>query len=276
MLPESIQELASIVRVIADRELPPRFCAASTTRKPDGSLLTEADLVMQDALAEALTQRWPGIDVLGEEMDEATQQRALQHEDTGVWCIDPLDGTNNFAAGVPYYAVSVALLRKQVVEAGVVYDPSRQECFAAARGQGAWLNDRRLERQPPRAPLSRGLALVDLKRLPHGLARRLAAEPPYTSQRSFGAVALDWCWLAAGRCHVYLHGQQKLWDYAAGCLILQEAGGHAVTLEGDPVFVPSLRPRSTAAALDPDIFRQWIDWLGIGCKVAARQSRTPR
>ncbi|UCE77444.1 MAG: inositol monophosphatase, partial [Gammaproteobacteria bacterium] len=80
----------------------------------------------------------------------------------------------------------------------------------------------------------------------------------------FGAVALDWCWLAAGRCHVYLHGQQKLWDYAAGCLILQEAGGQAVTLEGDPVFVPSLTPRSAAAALDPDIFRQWIDWLRIG------------
>jgi len=264
MLPESIQELASIVRVIADRELPPRFAAASTTRKPDGSLLTEADLVMQEALAEALTQRWPDIDVLGEEMEEATQQRALQHEDTGVWCIDPLDGTNNFAAGVPYYAVSVALLRKHAIEAGVVYDPSRQECFAAARGHGAWLNGKRLEQRPPRAPLSRGLALVDLKRLPQRLASRLAAEPPYNSQRSFGAVALDWCWLAAGRCHVYLHGQQKLWDYAAGCLILQEAGGQAVTLEGDPVFVPSLTPRSAAAALDPDIFRQWIDWLRIG------------
>lgn len=273
MLPESLQELASIVRVIADRELPPRFAAASTTRKPDGSLLTEADLVMQEALAEALTQRWPDIEVLGEEMEEATQQRALQHEDTGVWCIDPLDGTNNFAAGVPYYAVSVALLRKHAIEAGVVYDPSRQECFAAARGHGAWLNGKRLEQRPPRAPLSRGLALVDLKRLPQRLASRLAAEPPYNSQRSFGAVALDWCWLAAGRCHVYLHGQQKLWDYAAGCLILQEAGGQAVTLEGDPVFVPSLTPRSAAAALDPAIFRQWIDWLRIGSGVPAQQSR---
>ena len=273
MLSESLQELASIVRGIADRELPPRFSAATTTRKPDGSLLTEADLIMQDALVEALTQRWPAIDVLGEEMDETTQQRALQHEDTGVWCIDPLDGTNNFAAGVPYYAVSVALLRKQVIEAGVVYDPSRGECFTAARGQGAWLNGRRLEQRPPRAPLSRGLALVDLKRLPRGLASRLASEPPYTSQRSFGAVALDWCWLAAGRCHVYLHGQQKLWDYAAGCLILQEAGGQAVTLAGDPVFAPSLEPRSAAAALDPDIFRQWIAWLDIGPGVTTQHSR---
>ena len=262
-----------MVRVIADRELPPRFSAATMTRKPDGSMLTEADLIMQDALVEALTQRWPAIDVLGEEMDETTQQRALQHEDTGVWCIDPLDGTNNFAAGVPYYAVSVALLRKQVIEAGVVYDPSRRECFTAARGHGAWLNDRRLEQRRPHAPLSHGLALVDLKRLPPDLAGRLASAPPYTSQRSFGAVALDWCWLAAGRCHVYLHGQQKLWDYAAGCLILQEAGGQALTLEGNPVFVPSLEPRSAAAALDPDIFRQWIGWLSIGSSGTAQQPR---
>jgi len=276
MLAESVQELASIVRAIADRELPARFCAASATRKADGSLLTEADLVMQDALAETLGQRWPDIAVLGEEMDAGTQRRALQHCDSGVWCIDPLDGTSNFTVGVPYYAVSVALLRKNIVEAGVVYDPSRQECFTAARGQGAWLNGRRLEPRPARTPLSRGLALVDLKRLPRKLASRLAADPPYKSQRSFGAVALDWCWLSAGRCQVYLHGQQKLWDYAAGCLILQEAGGHAVTLEGDPVFVPSLAPRSTAAALDGEIFRQWIDWLGVPGAGSVRQSGAPR
>ncbi len=263
MPPESVQELSTLVRAIADRELPSRFCSGCGTRKPDGSLLTEADLVMQDALAETLTARWPGIDVLGEEMDEAVQQGALQHADSGVWCIDPLDGTSNFAVGVPYYAVSVALLRKGVIELGVVYDPSRQECFAAANRQGAWLNERPLQRRQLRAPLSRGLALVDLKRLPRSLASRLAANPPYKSQRSFGAVALDWCWLAAGRCHVYLHGQQKLWDYAAGCLILQEAGGKAVTLQGEPVFVARLEPRSAAAALDPDIFQQWIDWLGI-------------
>ncbi len=113
------------------------------------------------------------------------------------------------------------------------------------------------------APLSEGVALIDLKRLPRALAARLASDPPYQSQRSFGAVALDWCWLAAGRCHVYLHGQQKLWDYAAGCLILQEAGGQAVTLEGEAVFATTLEPRSAAAALDPEVFRQWTAWLGI-------------
>jgi len=263
MFPEPINELARIVREVADRELPARFGCHSGSRKTDGSLVTEADLVMQSALAETLQRRWPDIDILGEEMDVPAQRKALQQSGTGVWCIDPLDGTSNFSIGVPYYAVSIALLRNNQIEMGVVYDPSRRECFAAVRAQGAWLNGRRLQGQQLPTPLAEGMALIDLKRLSGELASRLAANPPYKSQRSFGAVALDWCWLAAGRCHVYLHGQQKLWDYAAGSLILLEAGGSAVTLEGGPVFSPTLQPRSSVAALDPAIFTQWTEWLQI-------------
>ena len=263
MFPEPINELARIVREVADRELPARFGCHSGSRKTDGSLVTEADLVMQSALVETLQRRWPDIDILGEEMDVTAQQKALQQSGTGVWCIDPLDGTSNFSIGVPYYAVSIALLHNNRIEMGVVYDPSRRECFAAVRAQGAWLNGRRLQGQQLSTPLAEGMALIDLKRLSGELASRLAANPPYKSQRSFGAVALDWCWLAAGRCHVYLHGQQKLWDYAAGSLILLEAGGSAVTLEGGPVFSPTLQPRSSVAALDPAIFTQWTEWLQI-------------
>ncbi len=263
VLPGSVNEPANMICEIADRELPSRFSCHSGTRKPDGSLVTEADIVMQSALTRALQQRWPDIEVLGEEMPDDQQQSALAHQDTGVWCIDPVDGTSNFSIGVPYYAVSVALLYRGRVEMGIVYDPSRKECFTAARGKGAWLNGQRLTAHGPAVPLAEGVALIDLKRLPGKLASRLAAEPPYKSQRSFGAVALDWCWLAAGRCHVYLHGQQKLWDYAAGSLVLQESGGMAVTLEGQPVFTPGLEPRSAAAALDPEIFHAWRTWLEI-------------
>jgi myo-inositol-1(or 4)-monophosphatase len=264
MIPESLQQLATLVKEIANRELPSRFNCQCGERKADGSLVTEADLVVQAGLNEALHQRWPDIALLGEEMTEEEQRKALAAVDSGVWCIDPLDGTSNFAVGVPYYAVSVALVKGSRVEMGVVYDPSRLECFAATRGQGAWLNGQRLKQQSPPAPLSQGVALIDLKRLPAELASRLAAKPPYKSQRSFGAVALDWCWLAAGRCHVYLHGRQKLWDYAAGSLILSETGGQAVTLSGEPVFSPTLEPRSAAAALDKSIFNEWKKWLSIG------------
>ena len=266
MIPQNLSRLARLIREIADRELPQRFCCHSGSRKSDGSLVTEADVIMQDALAQALSAQWPNIDLLGEEMTAEEQQRALQHSDSGVWCVDPVDGTSNFSAGVPYYAVSVGLIRNGQVEIGVVYDPSRKECFSAARGEGAWLNDTRLQAHYLPTPLSDGMALIDLKRLESALASRLAADPPYKSQRSFGAVALDWCWLAAGRCHVYLHGKQKLWDYAAGSLVLEEAGGSAVTLEGEPVFQATLEPRSAAAALDPEVFKQWVEWLGITCR----------
>jgi len=263
MLPQPLQQLSSLVIRIADHELPSRFHCRRGEQKSDGSLVTEADLVMQEALARALQKQWPGIAVLGEEMTANDQQAALQHTADGVWCIDPLDGTSNFAVGVPYYAVSVALLKDGLPRMAVVYDPERKECFSAAHGQGAWLNEERLIDCQPATPLAEGVALIDLKRLPAPLACRLAAEPPYKSQRSFGAVALDWCWLAAGRCHVYLHGRQKLWDYAAGYLILQEAGGQAVTLDGESVFTPTLEPRSAVAALDPTLFEPWTAWLDI-------------
>jgi myo-inositol-1(or 4)-monophosphatase len=263
MLPHALQELSGLVTDIADRELPPRFNCRRGERKSDGSLVTEADLVMQEELAGALRRQWPDTAVLGEEMSADEQLAALQRTVDGVWCIDPLDGTSNFAAGVPCYAVSVALVRQGEPRLAVVYDPNRKECFAASPGQGAWLNGERLGACRLATPLREAMALIDLKRLPAALASRLAAAPPYKSQRNFGSVALEWCWLAAGRCHVYLHGRQQLWDYAAGCLILTEAGGRAVTLAGEPVFAPTLDPRSAAAALDSALFEEWKTWLNI-------------
>ena len=263
MQPQPLVRLASLVRQVADNELPEHFGCGTGTRKADGSLVTIFDRRVQDVLAVALGEEWPDYALLGEEMEATAQQQALARRGQGVWCIDPLDGTTNYAAGVPYYAVSVALLRGEWVELGVVYDPVRRECFSAARGRGAWCNAEPLYSAGGGEALSQSVALIDFKRLTPALARRLATEPPYKSQRSFGAVALDWCWLAAGRCDIYLHGRQKLWDFAAGCLILEEAGGRAVTLEGEAVYRPRLAGRSAAAALDPGLFRQWVEWLGI-------------
>src|SRR5690606_37453944 len=93
------------------------------------------------------------------------------------------------------------------------------------------------------------------------LARELGACPPYGSQRNFGACSLEWCWLAAARFHIYLHGGQKLWDYAAGSLVLKEAGAPAATLTGEEVFALDLAPRSVVAAIDPETFAKWQKWL---------------
>lgn len=254
-------ELEQVIRDAAVQELVPRFNRVGQLLKSDGSIVTEADIAMQQRLLVALHQRWPTIPLLGEEMTPEEQQQLLDHNDEGLCLLDPLDGTSNFAAGIPYFCVSLALLRKGAVELALIYDPLRDECFSAEKGKGAWLNGESLQAPTAMRPLQQGIALIDLKRLTPKLAARVVSQPPYSSQRNLGSGALDWCYVATGRVDVYLHGGQKLWDYAAGQLILSEAGGHSSTLQGEDVQVNALIPRSVVAAADEENFRHWLDFL---------------
>jgi myo-inositol-1(or 4)-monophosphatase len=260
-MPHELAGLADLVRAAARAELGPRAAPAPARAKADGSLVTPADEAMQRRLVAALGERWPGLPVLGEEMGLAEQERALAAASRGLWVVDPIDGTSNYAAGLPYYAVSVALLREGSADLGVVHDPTRDETFAARAGGGVFLNGVPLAAPPPPPPLASALAAVDFKRLGPALATRLATAPPYGSQRSFGSVALDWCWLACGRVHLYLHGRQRLWDYAASELFFRECGGRSCTLDGEPVARPDLSPRSALAALDGRLFEAWRTWI---------------
>lgn len=261
----NLDSLISLVRTAAREELLPRFNNVDSEFKADGSFLTEADLAMQTRLTNELQQQWPQILMLAEEMD-TQEQDVLLHNGKPLWILDPLDGTSNYAAGIPFFSVSLALIEAGELQLGVVYDPVRDECFSAQRGQGSRLNGRSLAPVETGLSLKQSTGLIDFKRLSPQLATRLAVEIPYSSQRSFGSVALDWCWIATGRCHVYLHGKQNLWDYAAGALILSEAGGQSCTLEGEVVFNHGLAPRSAVAALDGNLFSAWCDWLGIAGK----------
>jgi myo-inositol-1(or 4)-monophosphatase len=255
MLPD-IDELAALVKAIAREEILPRFNHAQGRLKADGSIVTEVDFAMQRRLAETLGQRYPGIALLGEEMDEP-QQEALLAKGGRLWCLDPVDGTSNFVAGMPFFCVSLALLVEGASALGLIYDPVRDECYKAVRGQGARLNGAELKCRVPDLPLKRCMAVVDFKRLDPVLATRLALKPPYSAQRYLGSGALEWCWLAAGRFQAYLHGGQKLWDYAAGALILAEAGGTAATIRGEPITTSSLAPLSVMAACDARLFAEW-------------------
>lgn len=254
--------LRQLMRTCAQEELLPRFADVGRQIKRDGSIVTEADHAMQDRVQKELASHWPEYDFLGEEMPGRKHAALTTGGRQGLWVLDPLDGTSNFAAGVSFFSVSLALLIDGRPELGLVYDPIRDECFVAQRGRGSWLNGLSMGTQVPvHLPLARTIAVVDFKRLDPALAAKLGAEPPYGSQRNFGSSALDWCWLADGRFHVYLHGGQKLWDYAAGILILTEAGGHAVTIGGEAVFTSGLTPRSVVAARDPELFQTWKAWV---------------
>jgi myo-inositol-1(or 4)-monophosphatase len=254
------QQLQHIVRDVARTTLLPLFNNVNREYKKDGSIITVADKAMQQALTERLALLCPDVLLLGEEMS-ADRQQALLDSGQPLWCLDPVDGTSNFAAGLPFFSVSLALIEAGQVITGVVLDPIRDECFSAVRGEGAWLNDAPLVTEETGLSLKRSIAFVDFKRLPSALSTQLVSHRPYGSQRNLGSIALELCWLAAGRGHVYLHGQQHIWDYAAGDLILAEAGGYAATLDGDTPFKPTLQPRSTYAAVDRALFEQWQNTL---------------
>jgi len=115
--------------------------------------------------------------------------------------------------------------------------------------------------------LTNCIANVDYKRLVGELAARLARSPPYRSQRNLGASVLEWCWLAAGRFQLYLHGGQKLWDFSAGYLILLESGGAATSLSGQSLDCSKLRKRSVVAAVNADLLALWVDWINANSSV---------
>ena len=257
---EQARSLTQLVREMAHEIILPRYLRATRERKADGSVLTEADLASQAALV----ARLPGLipaPVLGEEMSAGEQGRVWHQGTHGLWVIDPIDGTTNFANGIPFFGVAVAYLVGHKTQLGVVYNPVTDEAFYAGRGAGAWLNDVPLPLRSPTTQLRDAVAGVDFKRISHHLGDELAVRPPYYSQRNFGSSALEWCYVAAGRLDVYIHGGQMLWDYAAGRLILEEAGGRMCTLKKDDFDADDLWKRSVIAAVDPQLFAAWRDWI---------------
>ncbi len=257
---ELLPRVEAIVRDVAREEIMPRFLQVVREHKSDGSVLTAADVAAQHYLAEALAGL-ADLPTIGEEMPEDEQQAALAAGDDGLWCFDPIDGSTNFLVGLPYFAVSVALMRRGRAVLGVTYAPIADEMFSATLGGGATLNGEALPLRAPEPRLDKSLALVDLKRLSQPLAAALAARCPYYSQRNFGASVLEWCYLAAGRADLLLHGGQLLWDYAAGSLILREAGGAVASLDCDDFDEAPAWRRSVVAALDPTVQASWADWV---------------
>jgi myo-inositol-1(or 4)-monophosphatase len=255
-----LEAVVATVKAVAQREILPRYLKVARQRKADGSLFTEADVVTQEVLSRELCEIFPGP-VVGEEMTEQEQHDRWREGEAGLWCMDPIDGTSNFVNGLPYFAVSVALMREGRSVLGVVYNPVADEMFYAEQGRGAYLNGEKLPIKEYVPPLRSAIANVDLKRLSRKLAEGICTARPFASQRNYGSCSLEWCYVAAGRFDLYLHGGQKLWDYAAGSLILEEAGGHMCGFDQDDFWAEPIWQRSAIAALDPGLFIQWRDWV---------------
>lgn len=264
--------LTALLREVAREEIKPRFRRAKTSAKADGSLVTEADVAVQQRLQAVFAERYPEIPLLGEEMAREEQMRLASDKETAFWCLDPLDGTSNYACGFPGFAISLALVRNGRAELAAILDPVRDECFTAAIGAGATVNGRPLAPYAPGGELGDCLAVVDFKRLPPERAAALFRPGSFRSQRNLGAVALEWCWIAAGRFQLYLHGGQKLWDYAAGRLIADEAGVVSALFspEGtDPVHGIGLDKRVAVAAATRELYEAWLRFIDLPLKPAS-------
>lgn len=212
----------------------------SFSEKGPSDLVTEADVAAQQVIYDYLHPRFPGHGFLGEE-NLFQEAGASGYR----WVIDPLDGTSNYVHRFPYYAVSIGLELHGVLVAGVIYDPTRDELFSASQGRGAYLNGQPLRTSrfdklnqamviasfPPRvAPTSVPIQRF-LKALPHA----------QTIHRS-GSAALNLAYIAAGRLDAFWSSSLRPWDMAAGCLIVQEAGGRVTRMDGSSldIQVPDL------------------------------------
>ncbi len=257
-----LQHLEQRIPELATPLLERHFRHTVATTKADGSIVTEADREMQRSLGDELQTLLPEARMLGEEMNAREQQEVI---DSGqaYWCLDPLDGTNNFHHGMPLFSVSLALIRERRLEVALVFDPVRRELFSARRGGGLRIDRQAAQRPMQPDALENCLAFVDFKRLQQGLKARLLDGMPFKSQRNIGSCALEWAWLAAGRCQLLLHGGEKFWDYAAGVLLLQEAGGASRSADGAAIFNHSLDNRPCIAASEPALLNPWYDYLYV-------------
>lgn len=205
----------------------------TVSEKGPADLVTEADIASQQAIVDVISARYPDHGFLGEE-DLTRSSGASDCR----WVIDPLDGTSNYVHRFPYYCVSIALQCRGELLAGVVYDPTRDELFAATRGGGATLNGRPLV---PSVFSSLGQAMV-IASFPPGVQadslpiRRFMTVLPHaqTVHRS-GSAALNLAYVAAGRLDGYWSASLKPWDMAAGALLVMEAGGQVTRMGGQPL-----------------------------------------
>jgi myo-inositol-1(or 4)-monophosphatase len=242
--------------------------------KGRADFVTTADLESEKTLKDLLLRAHPGRGMITE---ESPPIRGTRGTDSDRYIVDPLDGTSNFVHGVPHFAVSLALEKGGRVSHGVVYDPVKQETFAAERGHGAWLNGSRL-RVADDPDLSRALVATGI---PHASAR--ARHGRYLPMlegvmkqaagiRRLGAAALDLAYVAAGRFVVHFEFGLSPWDIAAGALLVEEAGGTVTDTAGGQTFLASGNVLATNGRLHP----RMLAILGRATKRSAAPRRTAR
>jgi myo-inositol-1(or 4)-monophosphatase len=196
-------------------------------------LVTEADVAVETMFRKMIGERFPDHTILAEEFGEDAATRGASH----CWVFDPIDGTNNYAHGLPIFCSSLALEIDGRGEIGAIYDPTRKELFVAERGGGAFLNGRPIHVSGAatlvESMLVTGFPYDIHKRIPEivGLFGDFVGRA--RAVRRLGSAALDLCYVAAGRMDGFWEQDLKPWDIAAGTIIVEEAGGRVTDFAGE-------------------------------------------
>jgi myo-inositol-1(or 4)-monophosphatase len=219
-------------------------------------LVTEVDHASEEFLIHEINLLFPGHSFLAEESGASAGQTE------NLWIIDPLDGTVNYAHGVPLFCVSIAYSYRGEVLLGAVYDPLRDELFTAERGKGAWLNGRPLKaasaNELEQSLFVTGFAYDVWHSELNNFDNFVKFSKMSQGVRRLGSAALDLCYIAAGRLDGYWELSIKPWDIAAGGLVAEEAGAVVTKVDGDPLY---LRPPQSVLAANPVLHGKILEHL---------------
>ncbi len=234
----------------------------TTRNKSKNDLVTDADFASQQAIHDYLYERFPDHRFVGEENIDLPMTGNTQSE--FLWIVDPLDGTLNYVHQLPFWSVSVALMRGEQVIAGAVYDPWLDELYSASLETPAKLNGNLLQSSACEK-IEDALLIASLptnvQRDSTDIADVVNLFCTARSVRRLGSAALNLCYVAAGRADGYWATNLKLWDMAAGWLIVERAGGVVTNLAGDPIDLDRPALVASANATLGKQIRNAVNWV---------------
>jgi len=257
--PSAVAELLTVARRAAEAGAVPlrqmfRQVVGVKQKGAAGNLVTEADHAAEAAVLAVLAEATPGFGVLAEESGRREGKGDLE------WCVDPLDGTTNYAHGFPFFATSVGLTWKGLPLLGALAAPALEQRFWAAPGHGAWCNDEPMTvtgcSQLADALLATGFAYDRIHRLDNNYAEFAWFTHRSHGVRRAGAAALDLAYVAAGRFDGYWERGLSPWDLAAGVVLVEQAGGVVSAYDGSPLAIGSGRILACTPGLQAEMITE--------------------